>query len=84
MQTKLTLRLDDRLVKKAKEWAKTHQMSLSEAVADFFEHLPETDRPVELSAWTQSLVGVLKPDSEIAETRSAGEDYINYLEEKYK
>lgn len=84
MQTKLTLRLDDRLVKKAKEWAKTHKISLSEAVADFFEHLPEPDQPVQLSAWTQSLVGVLKPDSENAETRSAGEDYINYLESKYK
>lgn len=84
MQTKLTLRLDDSLVKKAKKWAKIHQISLSEAIATFFEQLPDPDQPMELSPWTQSLVGILKKEEGIPEDEVLRQQYVDYLEDKYQ
>lgn len=83
MQTKLTLRLDDSLVDKAKKWAKIHQISLSEAIATFFEHLPDPDQPIELSPWTQSLSGIVKIE-ENKEQDEFHQQYLDYLEEKYR
>ncbi|MGA9377380.1 MAG: DUF6364 family protein [Phormidium sp.] len=84
MQTKLTLRLDETLIAKAKNWAKSRNVSLSEAVAEFFEHLPEPDRSLQLTTWTQSLVGVIKSTGEIPNDEALREEYIDYLEEKYQ
>ena len=39
MQTKLTLRMDSGLIEKAKKWARARNVSLSEAMASFFETL---------------------------------------------
>ncbi len=90
MPTKLTLRLDDSLVKKAKKWSKIHQISLSEAIATFFEQLPDPDQPMELNPWTQSLVGILKKEEDIPEDQAdldilelaaaAGEIDLKYLD----
>ena len=60
MQTRLTLRLDDSLIAKAKAWARSRDMSLSEAVASFFTQLPDGDTRLDvsgLSSWTRYLVG---------------------------
>ncbi len=84
MQTKLTLRLDDSLVKKAKKWAKIHQISLSEAIATFFEQLPDPDQRMELSPWTQSLVGILKKEEDLPEDEVLRQQYVDYLEDKYQ
>ena len=40
MQTKLTLRMDSALIDKAKKWARARNVSLSEAMAGFFELWP--------------------------------------------
>ncbi len=84
MSTELTLRLDDGLVKKANNWAKTHQMSLNEAIANFFEQLPDPEQPLRLSPWTQSLVGILVPEEEALEDEALRQEYLDYLEEKYQ
>lgn len=84
MQTKLTLRLDDSLVNKAKKWAKIHQISLSEAIATFFEQLPDPDRAMELSPWTQSLVGIVKIEENMTQDEDLHEQYLDYLEDKYR
>ena len=39
MQTKLTLRLEDSLIQQAKNYAKQHNKSLSQIVADYFHML---------------------------------------------
>ncbi len=80
MQTKLTLRIDDELIRKAKQWAETRGVSLSEVVAQFFDQLPNTDKSVGLSPWTRKLVGVLKEDDDV----TLREQYLDYLEEKYQ
>jgi len=77
MQKKLTLRLEDSLIQQAKCYAKEHDKSLSQVVADYFQILTQqTERPV-ISPVTKSLIGVL--DSSDIDQR----DYKKHLEEKY-
>ena len=77
MQTKLTLRLEDTLIQQAKSYAKQHDKSLSQVVADYFQILTEQSKKPEIAPITKSLVGVLG-DSNIDE-----KDYKKHLEEKY-
>ncbi len=77
MQTKLTLRLEDSLIQQAKGYAKEHDKSLSQVVADYFQILTQqTEKPV-ISPVTKSLIGVLD-SSDIDQN-----DYKKHLEEKY-
>lgn len=84
MQSKLTLRLDDALIRKAKGWAAARGISISEAVASFFAQLPEAEEnTAEFSPWLQQLTGVgasaATPDRDQLD---AG--YLDYLEAKYR
>ncbi len=81
MQTKLTLRLDDALVRRAKKYAAQTGTSVSQLVADYFAFMGrQVEKPQEdeLSPTVRSLYGVLK-DSGVDES-----DYYRHLEEKYK
>jgi hypothetical protein len=85
MQTKLTLRLDDAVIRRAKAWARARGVSLSEAVAAYFERLPdESAEPgPQVSPWTRRLIGAAGPalgDVSDAEVRRGHRDY---LEHKY-
>ena len=75
MHSKLTLRLDDSLIKQAKIYAKQHDKSLSQVVADYFQALTRETNDLEASPITKSLVGVLG--------NTDVEDYKKHLEEKY-
>lgn len=62
MQTKLTLRLDEPLIRKAKDHARRTGRSVSQMVANYFAFLDEPDKDVDGSALpplTRSLYGVL-------------------------
>jgi len=79
MQTKLTLRLDDELINRAKSYAKKSGKSVSQIVAGYFSLL-ETEPQMASSEPTplvQSLKGSLK-DAKVCK-----KDYQKYLEEKY-
>lgn len=81
MKNKLTLRLDDSLIKEAKKYADEKGTSVSQLVADYFALL-QSDNPSltdkeKLSPITASLSGILK-DSDVKE-----EDYKSHLEDKY-
>jgi len=79
MQSKLTLRLDDELIKRAKDYSHESGKSLSQLVAEYFSLLTE-DKKQEYNASnpvTRSLRGILS-GTEISE-----EDYHTYLEEKH-
>lgn len=80
MQTKLTLRLDDRLIRRAKLYAQRSGKSLSEVVADLFSrlHTPGDPQPVELSPAVRSLAGAL------AGHELTRESYRRHLEEKHQ
>lgn len=77
MQSKLTLRLDDSLIKQAKVFAKQHDKSLSQVVSDYFQHLTKDQDSLEVPALTKSLVGILK-NSDVTQ-----DDYKKHLADKY-
>jgi len=80
MNTKLTLRLDDQLIRKAKDYSHRSGKSVSRLVADYFA-LIESDEEIpgtEITPRVRSLIGSLKG------TGVTEEDYHRYLEEKYR
>lgn len=81
MKNKLTLRLDESLINKAKEYANEKGTSVSQLVADYFALLQSENQSSpdkkNLSPITASLSGILK-ENEVSE-----EDYKKHLEEKY-
>ena len=78
MNTKLTLRMDDAVIQKAKMEAKRRGKSVSRMVAEFIESIgtrPDSEKI--LPPTTASLVGILK-GKDISE-----DDYKVHLREKY-
>ncbi len=80
MHTKLTLRLDDRLIRRAKSYARQSGQSLSGLVADLFSRLstPEAPPEPELTPAVRRLAGALsgRPLS--------SDDYRAHLERKHR
>lgn len=80
MNTKLTLRLDDRLIQNAKRHSSKSGKSVSKLVADYFalidadEEIPGT----EITPRVRALIGGLK-GATVTEA-----DYRRHLEEKYQ
>lgn len=78
MNTKLTLRMDEAIVRKAKIEAKRRGKSVSRMVAEFIESIGlQRNSEKELPPTTASLVGILK-GKEIS-----SEGYKTHLREKY-
>jgi hypothetical protein len=79
MQTKLTLRLDEDLIREAKSIAELRGQSLSKIVSNYFKSLKE--KPVgtktQLTPIVKSLKGILRG------TKLDRKDYHQYLEDKY-
>lgn len=80
MHTKLTLRLDDQLIAKAKRYSVRSGKSVSQLVADFFSAIDaEEDVPgTEISPRVRSLRGAFRGST------ATEQDYRRYLEEKYR
>ncbi|HOI18074.1 MAG TPA: DUF6364 family protein [Geobacteraceae bacterium] len=80
MQTKLTLRLEEHLIEKAKEYAEKAGKSVSQLVAEYFRLLTceKTGTPSSSATVTRSLRGLLR-ECELDE-----KDYRKYLEEKHR
>lgn len=78
--TKLTLRMDDELVRRAKSYAKRSGKSVSAIVADFFELLDQAQEQqrLRLTPAVRSLFGVM----EGADLKK--EDYRRYVERKHR
>jgi len=79
MNTKLTLRLEENLIKSAKNHAANTGKSVSQMVADYFYLLDKKslDKSFQLTPIVKSLKGSLK-NSDIDKN-----DYHSYLEDKY-
>lgn len=80
MQTKLTLRLEEHLIEKAKEYAEKAGKSVSQLVAEYFRLLTceKTGTRSSSTTVTRSLRGLLR-ECELDE-----KDYRKYLEEKHR
>lgn len=79
MDTKLTLKLDESVIKSVKIYAEKNKRSLSKLVEDYFRNLVETTKGKEkYSHLVRELSGV------ISEKDLTGFDYVEYLESKYE
>ena len=76
MKTKLTLRMDEGLVRQAKAQAARRGKSVSQMVGEFVAIL-SAKRRRRLPPVTDSLLGVMKGH------RLSGKDYKKHLQEKY-
>jgi hypothetical protein len=78
MHTKLTLRLDEHLIERAKGEAEKRGKSVSQMVAEFFGSLGAvTKKRADVPPLTASLLGVLRKKS------SSESEYKRHLREKY-
>jgi len=81
METKLTLRLNKRVIDEAKDYAHNHNISLSKMVESYLESITKQKAvATEISPLVESLSGVIQLD----ENFNYRKDYSNYLAEKYK
>jgi len=78
MNTKLTLRMDDELVRQAKAEAARRGKSVSQMVGEFVDSLGAPCRDEQLPPVTASLVGVLK-GYDVSQA-----DYKKHLLEKHR
>ena len=79
MQTKLTLRLDDKLIKSAKSFAQKRGKSVSQVVAGYFSLLEQKpgNQKHQFTPAVRSLKGALR-GKDVDRM-----DYHRYLEEKF-
>jgi Family of unknown function (DUF6364) len=83
MQTKLTLRIEEELINRAKSYSQRTGKSVSQLVADYIKMLPWMEKPQEERApvptpIVESMRGVLRG------VHLDEEEYRRYLEEKYR
>ena len=83
METKLTLRLNDNVIERAKIYAKSQKISLSKMIEAYLDSLTrekDTDNKISITPLVESLSGVinLPPDFDYKN------EYADYLTEKYK
>lgn len=83
METKLTLRLDESVIKRAKVYARVHKISLSKMIESYLNSLTKEtkeEKKTPISPLVESLSGVisLPPDFDYKK------EYRDFLNEKYK
>lgn len=82
MDTKLTLRLNKRVIDRAKNYAHLHDVSLSKMIESYLDSVTEdkSRETVEITPFVKSLSGIAKqnPDFDFKS------NYTKYLTEKYK
>ncbi len=79
MNTKLTLRMDDKLIASAKQYSAHSGKSISKIVADLFTIIKneKTKKKYKLTPTVKSLKGVMRGE------KVSEKDYKKYLERKY-
>lgn len=83
MQNKLTLRLNDDVIKRAKKYASYHKVSLSKIIETYLDNITkqtEVNNKNAITPLVKSLSGVIDLPSDF-DNKNA---YKNYLTDKYK
>lgn len=83
MDTKLTLRLNDDVIKRAKIFARNHKVSLSKMIESWLDNLTREDeqkKEAPVTPLVDSLSGVIDLPGEF----DYKQEYGNYLKKKYK
>lgn len=82
MDTKLTLRIDDKLIRQAKEAARSKGVSLSRIVEDYFRSLAvRKEKEVPESPVLSEISGILSTGMG---TKRLQAEYRKHLQEKYR
>jgi hypothetical protein len=83
MDTKLTLRLNDSVIERAKIYARSHRVSLSKIIESYLDSITkqkEVEKRVSITPLVESLSGVIDLPADFDYKK----EYRDYLEEKYK
>ncbi len=83
METKLTLRLNDSVIERAKIYAKSQSISLSKMIESYLDSLTReknSDNKIPITPLVESLSGVINLDADFDYKK----EYADYLTEKYK
>ena len=81
METKLTLRLNDGVIERAKVFAKTHKMSLSKMIEAYLDNLTRIkNEKTTITPLVENLSGVIDLPSDYDYKK----DYADYIIEKYQ
>ena len=81
MDTKLTLKLDELIIEKAKEYAKKQHTSLSKMIENYLSSITEnTTEKEEITPLVKSLTSIIQ----LPEDYDVKKEYSSYLSEKYK
>lgn len=81
MDTKLTLNLDEDVIKKAKKYARLHQISLSILIENYLQKITEeAEEKEKITPLVKSLSGVIN----LPENFDLKKEYSDYLMNKYK
>ncbi|MBW6482903.1 MAG: hypothetical protein K0B10_07560 [Vicingaceae bacterium] len=83
METKLTLRLNENIIERAKIYARSHKISLSKMIESYLDSITkqkDEDKKISITPLVESLIGVIDLPSDFDYKK----EYRNYLEKKYK
>ena len=83
METKLTLRLNDSVIERAKIYAKSQRISLSKMIESYLDSLTReknSDNKIIITPLVESLSGVIDLPADF----DYKNEYADYLSEKYK
>ncbi|MCO5262934.1 MAG: DUF6364 family protein [Lentimicrobium sp.] len=83
METKLTLRLNDNVIERAKNYARRHKISLSKMIESYLDSITkqkEDEKKIPITPLVDSLSGVIDLPADYDYKRN----YRDYLENKYK
>jgi deoxyxylulose-5-phosphate synthase len=81
MDTKLTLKLDQHTIEKAKDYAKENSTSLSELFENYLQNIVNNNKQQQsITPLVKSLSGIVKLD----DVNNHKDKYADYLINKYK
>jgi len=81
METKLTLRLNNETIERAKDYSRTHRISLSKMVESYLDSITkESEVKSSVTPLVESLIGVINLPADYDYKK----EYADYLEKKYK
>jgi hypothetical protein len=81
MDTKLTIRLNDNVIQRAKNYARNHKISLSKMIESYLDSITkQKSKEIEITPLVESLSGVIR----LPDDYDYKKEYGDYLLEKYK
>ncbi len=82
MDSKLTLKLNQTVIEKAKEYAKNRKTSLSRLIENYLQNITEntSKKKPEITPVVKSLSGIIK----LPKNYDAKKEYTDFLTKKYK